>query len=202
LSRFKQHSYVDENRFSAINNAIKKYGFHNFTFTIVDSAKNQENLNLLEESYICLFGSKTSVNGYNIRDGGSRGRQSAVTRIKMSWENHPNFLGLDSKKIVQLYTKDRLSAPKIAKILGCHKKTIYRYLEKEGIKRRTNSESQQTGGFLGFIGIYYRVKHIKPWKRVWNSVIHLNNYCTSLGVFEDPFSAELVYKLVWTEIYS
>lgn len=77
---------------SAIDHAIQKYGSHNFTFTIIDSAKDLETLNALEESYICLFNSKKNINGYNIRYGGSNGRLSLETRQKLI-KNHKGFLG-------------------------------------------------------------------------------------------------------------
>jgi group I intron endonuclease len=50
------------------HNAIKKYGIDAFSFEVIATAKNLDELNSLEESYIQKFNSID--NGFNIRNGG------------------------------------------------------------------------------------------------------------------------------------
>ena len=45
------------------------------------------------------------------------------------------------RKIISMYTEDRLSGVEIAKNLGLHFKSVYRWLEKNKVKRRTPEET-------------------------------------------------------------
>ena len=64
--------------------------------------------------------------------------------------------------------------------------------------RQTQKNVPRKGKYRGTS--YLNRKH-NPWCRVWNSRITYNKYQTSLGVFEDPFTSELVYDIVYKEIY-
>lgn len=50
-------------------------------------------------------------------------------------------------------------------------------------------------------GTWYTNKTRNPWTRVWTSGIKYNGKLKSLGYFEDPLSAEIVYNLVFEELY-
>lgn len=63
-------------------NALKKYGPDNFIFEIIAIGLNKEDLDLLEDLYENYYNS--IFNGYNIRCGGSRGKHSQETKIKLS----------------------------------------------------------------------------------------------------------------------
>ncbi len=63
-------------------NAIKKHSFDNFTFQILAKAENQNQLNELESFYIDAFDS--IKNGYNLKEGGSNGKHSFLSKNKMS----------------------------------------------------------------------------------------------------------------------
>jgi len=67
-----------------LHNAINKYGADKFCYEILATTSNQENADYLEDYYINYFDSRNKDKGYNIREGGSRGKNSDETIIKMS----------------------------------------------------------------------------------------------------------------------
>ena len=207
-TRWKEH--IREKKGSIISNAIKKYGKNNFIIEVIDFAKNQTELNQLEESYICLFNSRKEINGYNIRNGGSQGKISEETKKKISRtkkrngsskeEKHPLFLSLDDKEIIKLYEKG-LSCHKIAKKMNCSHQTILRHLKKNKIKITNKSQWKQKQGLFGFTGVSYHYKKGGPLCKTWHSRIQWNKRRKSLGCYEDPLSGEIVYNLVKKELW-
>lgn len=76
---------VKRNRNTKIARAIRKYGFENFNFEVIDYALFQEQLNELEKKYIKLFNSNTNQFGYNLLSGGNQGgKHSEETKLKIS----------------------------------------------------------------------------------------------------------------------
>lgn len=67
-----------------IYRALKKYGPENFDYDILDMTVNQELLDFLEDFYIETIGSRNHNIGYNIKGGGSHGKHSDETKVKMS----------------------------------------------------------------------------------------------------------------------
>lgn len=69
-----------------IDKKIHQYGWNNFEKYLIDTCKtNQEDLNMLESYYIDYFGTKVEFgNGYNVRQGGSRGAHSVESKLQMS----------------------------------------------------------------------------------------------------------------------
>lgn len=66
-----------------LRNAIEKYGKEHFIKTVLTSGlTTQEQADAAERYWIGYFDSIN--NGYNIREGGSRGKLSAETRARMS----------------------------------------------------------------------------------------------------------------------
>lgn len=68
----------------------------------------------------------------------------------------------------------------------------YKHTEKSKFKMR----SKQIGKYRGTV--YNKYKN--PEKRCWNCAVTFNYNKTSLGYFEDPISAEIVYKFVVEQI--
>lgn len=64
------------------------------------------------------------------------------------------------------------------------------------------SRSHQGRAIFGLSGVVYKAKNIKPWRKVWNVQITYYKKRKSLGMFEDPISAQIVYNFVWNEIYN
>lgn len=67
--------------------AIRKYGFENFEWTILQFSFNLEKLNALEKFYINLYESNNRKKGYNLTEGGEGSHgyiPTAETRFKTS----------------------------------------------------------------------------------------------------------------------
>lgn len=86
--RFNGHKYpCKKNTNMVIIKAIKKYGKENFKIEEIDTAYNQEELNLIEGVYMSWFNT-LAPNGYNIKeiiDG--KGKLSEETKKKISKSN-------------------------------------------------------------------------------------------------------------------
>lgn len=82
--RWKQHVNSKNYYNTPLYRALKKYGIENFTIKQIGEAKNQAELNYQEWFLINEY--KTlSPSGYNMQEGGgSKGKPSKQTRIKMS----------------------------------------------------------------------------------------------------------------------
>lgn len=82
--------YINEYKYSKRNrviiNAMRKYGFENFEFSILeDNITSKKILDEKERYYIKFYKSLSSQNGYNVALGGnSKGKHSQETKIKMS----------------------------------------------------------------------------------------------------------------------
>lgn len=142
-----------------IISAMRKYGFDNFTFEIIDTADNREDLDKLERYYIKEYRSLCTQNGYNVELGGnSDGKHSEETKRKISEaqlgeKNHMwGKKGKDnptSRPVIDLTTGKRYdSATEVAKELnkndaskicavcrgdrGSTYDKVFRYLDKDG----------------------------------------------------------------------
>lgn len=80
-----------------LQRAFNKYGESNFKFSVITWAKNQNELNKLEMYYMEKYDVLNPEKGYNLREGGSQGRLSEETKLKMSistrkfYENNPGI---------------------------------------------------------------------------------------------------------------
>lgn len=85
------------NRYNSyFHHAIRKYGWDNFDWEVIDFHDDEGTLGLMEEAYILFFDSYN--NGYNLTrggDGASGAKRSEETRRKLSealsGENHPFY---------------------------------------------------------------------------------------------------------------
>lgn len=64
--------------------SIKKYGIENFQYKILAFCDTQKQADIVESFLIKFYDSKNSKIGYNIKDGGSCGKHSIETKIKIS----------------------------------------------------------------------------------------------------------------------
>jgi len=76
-------------------NAVNKYGWESFEFTIVDTAKNINELNDLEIFYIQKYSSTNRNLGYNLEFGGRNSKPNRETLKKMSM-SHTGIKQTDS----------------------------------------------------------------------------------------------------------
>lgn len=67
-----------------LNNAIKKHGKNNFYYEILTVCSTQEMANYWEDYFIKKYDSQNPKKGYNLKEGGQKGKPSAETILKMS----------------------------------------------------------------------------------------------------------------------
>lgn len=80
--RFIEHKRAGEKQCIKLHYAFNKYGRDNFIIETIAICSNQSTADYLESLYIEEYNS--IIEGYNIRDGGSHGKFSKETRLKMS----------------------------------------------------------------------------------------------------------------------
>lgn len=68
-----------------IYESLKEHGFDNFCFTILQEAESKEKLDELEVYYIKYYDS--IIMGYNAKEGGSNGKHTPETRMKLLQRN-------------------------------------------------------------------------------------------------------------------
>ena len=90
---------------SAIGLAIKKYGIENFTFEVIDTAANVEELNKKEVDFISQYNSVAPF-GYNLELGGLNHQVSEVTKEKMRKAKQGKTTSKKQKEVVRKIITD------------------------------------------------------------------------------------------------
>lgn len=146
--------------------AMSKYGFNNFTFTVLqDNIQSKQYLDEREKYYIKYYHSLVTEQGYNVELGGnSAGKHSEETKKKISQaqlgeKNHmygkTGALNATSKKVLELttgitYDSASLAANKLGLNFshvcavargtrGSHKGYVFRYLDENGAPIQNSS---------------------------------------------------------------
>ena len=110
--RFIAHKSSNNKVCRKLHNAFNKYGRENFAISEICQTDNQEDADSLE---IFLIKSRDTIkNGYNLREGGSHGKHTEESKIKM--KGYKNRLGHK----VSEETKNKMSKPKTEE----HKKNM------------------------------------------------------------------------------
>jgi group I intron endonuclease len=201
-TRINEHINYPSNC-SIVDRAIQKYGENNFEWKILEEdIDNQRDLNLLEKFWIIHLETRTTQNGYNITSGGYNCKHSKETKQKMSKahmgdKNH--FYGKHHSE----ETKEKMSNAVKGKT---HSKETKQKMSKTKIGKIGKKSSFDTRKKLSYtrenkyIGASF-IKNINPEKRCFLSKINFNGNRIYLGIYEDPLSASIVYKLVRNELY-
>lgn len=199
LEQRKREHLTEGQYHSVFHLAIDKYGPENFEWQIIDESDDQDTLNLLERLHIYRYESLVSHWGYNLKDGGSNGKYSTESKLKMSMAQTGKQ---HSKK-----TKEKMSKAHSGSkhhfygkhLSEDHKQKISKAHQGKKLKKEhiTKVSQKQWGKYPG--ASFNRTKN--PEKKCWKSSIQFNKHYKQLGLFEDPISASLVYQLVWNEIY-
>lgn len=182
------YSHARCNRQSYFLSSIRKYGEDAFDWEIIDYCDNENNLKEAERFHIMRWNTK-APNGYNLTDGGdgllNPSKCVRQKRSKLfSGKNNPMYGKKHSRE-----TKRKIAKKIIGKVAT----------DKERFK---TSKAREGRGIFGFSGVTFRNKHILPGGKVWFASIKWKGKSTSLGYYHDPFSGELVYKLVKKELYN
>ena len=144
----------DQEYNSAFHRAIRKYGWENFRYEILNETDNIELLNELEIFYIDFYQTKVP-NGYNVLDGGKNCKHpmSETTKDKLRWshgkltKDEVIILRLayanneSPKAIYEEYFKDKLAYSSFLNIWsGNRYKTVMPELIQKGRKTKLTQE--------------------------------------------------------------
>lgn len=95
--RFRRHSNK-ASHFSRITNSIKKHGKENFTIEAICITNTQPIANYWESFFINRYKSMDRAVGYNGKEGGSNGKHSEETKLKLSLINKGKVLTEECKR--------------------------------------------------------------------------------------------------------
>lgn len=148
--RQKQHytTSLNTNIKLPVYNAIRKYGWENLQWEIIDECKTQAELNEKEKYWISFYHSyckdKKHNNGYNATIGGeghntTKFELSDIEKIREIHEKHPNYNATQIQEELNKYNKDSgLSVSYIRNIVSGTKLSGI-----SGIERISKEESQE-----------------------------------------------------------
>lgn len=209
MRRHHHHWYLkqDQHPNPHLQHAFNKYGAENFKFSVLNWSNSKKDLNDQEIYFIQKYNALNPDCGYNLQTGGNSGKAALETRKKMSESNlrrwaDPHFKEMHSGKNSPLYRKKRPKwvGKKISEGKKGEKHPFYgKKLPNETCKKM--SDAWKGRGLFGFSGTRYGKKQNNPWTRVWQSYISYHGHRTYLGMYNDPYSASLVYTLVKEELY-
>jgi group I intron endonuclease len=184
-----------------LQNSFNKHGKSVFYFQVINYATSKEVLDELEIGYINKYDCLNPKKGYNLKSGGSNGKPSEETCKKIS-ENNPRYwLG----KHLSYETRKKISESRKGK---CKGKDNYLFGKKLSEKQRKLRGKHNIGNKYRFRkqrgkyrGTSYNKKDRNPWLRVWCCAMRYNKSVFTLGYFNDPISSEIVYDIVFKEVY-
>ena len=176
--RITQHSNPRKNRkyYTCIENAVKKYGWDSFNFSVLVYAKDRYYLNILEIKAIEVFNCMSPI-GFNLRTGGSDSAFSDETRNKMSqirtkYLKNPDVIAnLRAKRALQVLSKESYE-----KAAAHHRGSKWMHNGEKSKKVQPDMVEQHLteGYLLGRAKIYitdeYRLKQSKNAFIQWNRV--------------------------------
>ena len=99
--RRKNHESTVLNKKHYFHNALQKYGFNKFNWSILYYAQDKESLNAAEIYWIKNLNSRNKEKGYNLRSGGANGKhlEESKKKISKSRKGKPsNFKGKTHSK--------------------------------------------------------------------------------------------------------
>ena len=135
-----------------LQNAFNKYKESNFKFTVLNYATDKKTLDQLEEDYIQYYGSLSSNGGYNIRNGGAKGKLSIETREKMSETHKGKKMSLEARKKMSennrrvWYGKKRSNEDKLKMRVSQRGKSLFGF---------TGAQLHKTMNFASYLSFFW-----------------------------------------------
>jgi len=114
---------------SYLFNSFAKHGKDNFVIKIIDSGKNQNELNQKEEFYIQKYKTLDRNFGFNLKHGGSKGKLTEETKKKISEANKGRELSEETKKKLSESLKGRIISEETKKKIS---ETILKRKKRDG----------------------------------------------------------------------
>jgi group I intron endonuclease len=188
--KIREHSHVYElrnnnHKNSHLQNSFNFHGESNFKFSVISWFNSKEELNQAEIHYINIYDSLNKDKGYNIREGGHNGKHSKETKIKLSIAHRGKNLPESTCKKISIALQGKT-------LTAEHRR-------KMSIAQKGN-ENKLGKGLFRFPGTSLN-KRRNPERKCWESRITCKGKTKSLGMYQDPLSASIVYDLVKSEIF-
>lgn len=133
--RYKKLSCKSQCR---IYNSLKKYGFENHTFEILQQAPKEE-LNQLEINYIWRYDSTNREKGLNLNKGGYNGNHSEETKDKIRQKAFGRKASDETKAKMSLTAKGRTKSEEWKRKIGISKNRVKVSTEINGVLHMFNS---------------------------------------------------------------
>ena len=95
--RMIEHKHKSKYSNTRFYNAIRKYGWDNVVWSIVEECSSEEQMKEKERYYIKEFNTLDKQDGYNLREGGDGGNHSEETKAKISAKNSGENNGMHGK---------------------------------------------------------------------------------------------------------
>ena len=96
--RKKEHKHHSKHKTTRLYNAIRKYGWNNLDWIILEECCDKAKLSEREIVWIDKFSCLNRDKGYNLREGGDGGRHSEETKKKISKANSGENNGMYGKR--------------------------------------------------------------------------------------------------------
>lgn len=188
-----------------LQHSFNKYGEKNFEIKVLCECEDIDELNKKEIYYIDKYQKEDIC--YNMKSGGDgsygyKHSEEAKKRISKAHKGKPIHPEVWKKELSKRMSGENNPAkrPEVRVKLSNANKGNNNSSKRPEVRKKI-SKSRNKLGLFGFTGVYYSMKKYKPWLRVWMSHITYNGFGTSLGVYNDPLSGQIVYKFVWNEIH-
>lgn len=154
-------------RSSYFYNAIKKYGWDNFEHEIIASNLTKSEADNFEKLLIDKLDLRNPDNGYNLKEGGSNGRPSEISKQKMKNSHVGKTLSEEQKRKISESNKGRIpSEESRKKISESHKGKKY---SEEAKKKMSNA---RMGKYAG--GDHPRARSVDQYDENWNFIRRWN----------------------------
>lgn len=154
--RYKSGRWWEYTDNDHLRKSAKKYGKENFTVVEqFDIGYSKEELNLLEDLYICMYNTINPNFGYNKRRGGSNGKLNYTSKQKISEKTKGELNPMYGKKHTE-ESKQKISQELKGKYSG--EKSVH-YGKKHSEERRQKQSERQKVSMLGESNPMYGKKH-------------------------------------------
>lgn len=136
-NRFRDHKYCYSE--SYFHNAIKKYGFENFSYEVLERV-DESLLDEREIYWISYFNSNDPEYGYNLTEGGEGGRGH-----KMTDDNKKKLIEVNTGRVCSEETRKRMSESKKGKQLSEeHKQHLSESLKGRIVSEETRNKISES----------------------------------------------------------
>ncbi len=179
---------------SYFHGALRKYGFDNFEWSAIDTARSLEELDNKEIEWIKHFKSNIKGTGYNLNEGGRSPRPTMKTRKKISkakkgqhaGNKHPLWRDdLDVSKIIEL-RNDGMSLVKIASMMNCSRRAIENRLgrgtKKDLTKKNTLKSIRGRGATIQYVRPKLRAVSAQDITKFISEGGSIKNACEHFGI--------------------